>query len=313
MISSLPSIVSRLRLKQLRLLIALDEQGSLHRAAEQVAISQPGATKALHEIETTFGASLFTRTSQGLAPNDLGRCVIRYARLIHSDLAHLREEMIGIVQGHGGRLSVGVIMGAVPQLMRALTGLREKQPELSVEIVEDTSERLLSLVDQGRLDLAICRTSVSRRPDAYDCLKLFEEQLVLVAHPEHPLVGVANVQLAQLSDCRWIIYPANMPMRLLLEHEFSQAGLEFPRYPLETASTFSMLSLLQQDARSVALMPREVAGFSQGFGMIGRLDLQIQSRREPYGVIVRHASQLSFPAQLLLEELRQESSGEPVV
>lgn len=307
MISSLPSIVSRLRLKQLRLLIALDEQGSLHRAADQVAISQPGATKALHEIETTFGASLFTRTSQGLTPNDLGRCVIRYARLIHSDLAHLREEMVGIIQGHGGRLSVGLIMGAVPLLMRALTRLRDKQPELSVEIVEDTSARLLSLIDQGRLDLAICRSSVSRRPDAYDCLSQHEEQLVLVAHPEHPLVGAEHLELADLSDYRWVIYPANMPMRLLLEREFSQAGLEFPRYPLETASTFTMLSLLQQDPGLVALMPREVAQFNEDFGMIRRLPLQLRSRSEPYGVIARHGSPLSHPAQMLLEELQREN------
>src|SRR3990167_9258526 len=286
MISSLPSIISRLRLKQLRLLIALDEQGHLHRAAGQVAISQPGATKALHEIETTFGASLFTRTSQGLTPNDLGRCVIRYARLIHSDLAHLREEMVGIIQGHGGRLSVGLIMGAVPLLMRALTRLRDKQPELSVEIVEDTSARLLSLIDQGRLDLAICRSSVSRRPDAYDCLSQHEEQLVLVAHPEHPLVGAE---------------------RLVLEREFSQAGLEFPRYPLETASTFTMLSLLQQDPGLVALMPREVAQFNEDFGMIRRLPLQLRSRSEPYGVIARHGSPLSHPAQMLLEEPQREN------
>ena len=52
MLASLPALVSRLRLKQLRLLIALDEQGSLHKAAEAVAISQPGATKALNEIES---------------------------------------------------------------------------------------------------------------------------------------------------------------------------------------------------------------------------------------------------------------------
>src|SRR5690606_14489682 len=120
MISSLPTIVSRLRLKQLRLLIALDEQGSLHRAAEQVAISQPGATKALHEIETTFGASLFTRTSQGLTPNDLGRCVIRYARLIHSDLAHLRVEMVGILTGQRGRLSEWDVLGAGSLLVSSL-------------------------------------------------------------------------------------------------------------------------------------------------------------------------------------------------
>ena len=273
-----------------------------------MAISQPGATKALHEIETTFGASLFIRTSQGLTPNDLGRCVIRYARLIHSDLAHLREEMIGIIQGHGGRLSVGLIMGAVPLLMRALARLRDKQPELFVEIVEDTSARLLSLIDQGRLDLAICRSSVSRRPDAYDCLSLHEEQLALVAHPGHPLAGTEHLELTDLSGYRWVIYPANMQMRLLLEREFSQVGLEFPRYPLETASTFTMLSLLQQDPGLVALMPHEVAQFSEDFGMMRRLPLQLRSRSEPYGVITRHGSPLSHPAQLLLEELQRENN-----
>ncbi|WP_313109841.1 LysR family transcriptional regulator [Stutzerimonas nitrititolerans] len=308
MISSLPSIISRLRLKQLRLLIALDEQGSLHRAAEQVAISQPGATKALHEIESAFGASLFTRTSQGLTANDLGRCVIRYARLIHSDLAHLREEMIGIIQGSGGRLSVGIIMGAVPLLMRALTRLREKQPELSVEIIEDTSARLLSLIDQGRLDLAICRRSVSHRPDAYDCLSLHEEKLALVAHPQHPLVGVERLELSDVSQYRWAIYPANMPMRLLLEREFSQAGLAFPRYPVETASTFTLLSLIQEDPKLVALMPHDVAHFSEGFGMVRRLPLKLHSRSEPYGVLARHGSTLSASAQLLLAELHQENS-----
>lgn len=107
-------MASRLRLRQLRLLISLDELGSIHKAAEAMSITQPGATKALNEIESTLGAVLFERTSKGLEANDLGRCVVRYARLIGNDLAHLREEMLGILQGHGGRLSVGTIMGAVP-------------------------------------------------------------------------------------------------------------------------------------------------------------------------------------------------------
>ncbi|GGK03939.1 LysR family transcriptional regulator [Pseudomonas matsuisoli] len=305
MVSPLNAIVSRLRLKHLRLLIALDEQGSLHRAAQQIAISQPGATKALHDIETAFGASLFIRSSQGLQANDLGRCVIRYARLIHSDLAHLREEMVGILEGQGGRLSVGVIMGAVPLLMRALTRLRDVQPALSVEVIEDTSARLLTLLDEGRLDLAICRSSVSRRPDAYDCLTLHDETVDVVAHPTHPLAGKDQVDLAELARHRWVIYPTNMPMRLLLERELAAAGLEFPRYPVETASTFAMFSLLQEDPSLVALMPADAAAFGERFGMLSRLPLTLASRNEPYGVIVRHGMALSPPAQMLLDELRR--------
>src|SRR5690349_24925190 len=119
----LHSIISRLHLKQLRLVVALGEHGSLAKASQQVALTQPGASKALHEIETTFGTPLFVRTNRGLEPNAAGHCVIRYARLIQTDLAHLREEIVGIMRGFGGRVSVGVIMGAVPLLTDAITAV----------------------------------------------------------------------------------------------------------------------------------------------------------------------------------------------
>src|SRR5690606_34896481 len=174
MIPPLNSIVSRLHLKQLRLLIALGDHGSLLKAAQQVALTQPGASKALQEIETTFDTPLFKRTNRGLEPNEAGHCAIRYARVIYTELSQMREEMVGI---QGGRVSVGVIMGAVPLLTDAITALN---PDLSVEIVEDTSAALLSLIDVGRLDLAICRTTISQTPQIYDSLKLQDETLAVV-------------------------------------------------------------------------------------------------------------------------------------
>ena len=93
----LHSIISRLHLKQLRLLIALGEHRSLLKASQQVALTQPGAGKALQEIETSFGTPLFVRTIRVLQPKAVGHCVIRYARLIQTDLAHLREEIGGIL------------------------------------------------------------------------------------------------------------------------------------------------------------------------------------------------------------------------
>jgi len=309
MVPTLKTIASRLRLKQLRLLIALDEQGSLHKAAEHISISQPGATKALHEIESILGMPLFERQPKGLKPNDVGRCVIRYARLIYSDLAHLREEMIGIMQGHGGRLSVGVIMGAVPLLTRALSQLRAKQPDLSVEVVESTSASLLGLLDQGRLDLAICRTSVSQRSGAYDCLTLSDEPLSVVANKDHPLANAQSLELTQLSDYRWIVYPINMPMRQALERELNEAGLEVPRYPLETASTFATLMMLQEDPSLVAVIPREVAEFGEKFGLLVQLPVALRALIEPYGAISRIGSDLSPAALLLIDELKEQLTG----
>ncbi|MFJ3485980.1 LysR family transcriptional regulator [Pseudomonas sp. NPDC090202] len=303
MLPSLQTIASRLRLKQLRLLIALDEQGSLHKAAEHISISQSGATKALHEIEAILGMPLFERQTKGMLPNDLGRCVIRYARLIYSDLAHLREEMLGIMQGSGGRLSVGVIMGAMPMMTRAICRLREKQPDLSVELVENTSANLLALLDEGRLDLAICRTSVSQRSDAYEYRMLSQEPLSVVATAAHPLAGQQNLTLAQLADYRWIVYPAQMPMRQTLERELEKAGMEVPRHALETSSTFATFMLLQEDRELLAVIPREVARFGEKFGMLVQLPVMLPALSPAYGIVRRAGSDITPAAQLLIEEV----------
>lgn len=303
MLPSVSSIFSRLRFRQLRLLIALGEQGSLIKAAELISISQPGATKALQEIETTLGAPLFVRTNRGLEANELGHCAIRYAKLIQTDLTHLREEMLGILQGHGGRLSVGVIMGAVPFMTDALTQLLEAHPDLSVEIVEDTSARLLSLLDQGRLDLAICRTSISRQPEHYDCIDVRDETLAVVANRDHQLAGRTQLELADLADSRWVVYSANMPMRLSLEREFQQAGLRFPLQLLETTSAFTTLSLLQKNPELVALLSTDVARFCTGFGMTCILPLSLKSRSEPYQLITRRGVSLSSISRLFMAQL----------
>jgi len=287
MIPSLNSISSRLRVRQLKLLIALEEHGSLHKAAEQVAITQPGATKALHEIEATLGATLFTRTSQGLVPNDLGRCVTRYARLIQSDIAHLREEMIGILHGQGGRLSIGVIMGAVPLVTEAVLAFTERFPSVSIEILEDTSGELLRQLDRGDLDLVIGRSSVSPTPELYDVFAFQDEILTVVANPAHPLVGRKRVTLTDFSDSRWIVYTARMPMRLSLEQEYQQAGLAFPRTLVETRSAFATMSLVQSSQNYVALLSNDVANVFAGLGIARKLSFRLHSKSQAYELITR--------------------------
>lgn len=120
---NLNSVMSRLHARQLRLLIAVAEQGSLLAAADRVGLTQPGASKALKELESTLNAPLFMRTNRGLVPTEAGTCAVRFARLIQSDISHLQQELSAIASGAGGRIAVGTIMGAVPLLTRALTQL----------------------------------------------------------------------------------------------------------------------------------------------------------------------------------------------
>lgn len=310
MLPSPDSLSTRLKLKQLRLLVAIDDFGSLHRAADELALTQPGATKALREIESTFGNELFVRTSQGMVPNELGRCVIRYAKLIQTDVTHLVEEMEGVLTGIGGRLAVGAIMGAVSGvLVDAVTRLRRKQPSLRTEITEDTSVRLLALVESGRLELALCRLSVARQPENFVYVPLRDEPLTIIAGPTHPLARTPSLALTDLVDCGWIVYPRVMPLRSLLEREFKEAGLPFPAHPIETASMTATMLLLQTDLNLVALMPRDMSDFLIGHGLAIRLDIDVRSRTEPYGIVTRRGTSLSAAARLLIDELTNSVKG----
>ncbi|MEP9398614.1 LysR substrate-binding domain-containing protein [Mesorhizobium sp. KR2-14] len=213
--------------------------------------------------------------------------MIRYARLIQTDLAHLRDEIVGIMRGQGGRVAAGVIMGAVPLLTGAISALVARQADLSVEIVEDTSAGLLAQLDAGRLDLAICRTTISQAPQFYDSVKLQDETLAVIANVGHPLRHAKKLTLQELAPYRWVVYRANMPMRLLLKREYRDCGIEFPEHLLETTSAFATLALLQANPSFVALVSIEVAQFFAHRQMTRILPLALASRSEAYELVTR--------------------------
>ena len=303
---SVGSIVSRLRFRQVALLTALDEQGSLHKAAEVMHMTQPAATKALHEMEDALGVTLFDRSPRGIEATELGRCVIRYARLIQSDVANLREELQNMISGRGGRLSIGTIMGAAPFVTRALSRLREIQPDVSIEISEDTSARQLLLLDQGRIDLMIGRSSVSSQPNLYHYEMLRGEPMCIVSGIDHPLATAQKVRLQELADASWILYSSNMPMRIWIEHEFKLDGVKVPGNVIETASPFVTITLLAQ-SNMVAVMPLDIAHFFAARQMLGILPVNLKTRIEHYGIVTRKNSTLSSLAKMFIQILRQQN------
>lgn len=306
MVPSLSSISSRLKFRQLSILVALEEHGSLHRASEKLGMTQPGLTKALREIESTFGTELFVRSKQGVYPNELGDCIIRYARLIDVDLGNLREEIDGVLRGSGGRVAVGAITGALHSvLITALSQLRKLQPALSIDVRENISLDLLAQLREGRIDLAIGRTTVGGQAEQFDYEPLLDEKVAVAVGPQHALANARKVSWEQLAKCRWIFYPGSMPLRKLLEREFREADLPLPAYPTETASSLATMLMLKEDPQLVALMSSGTMDFCEEHHIARRLPLEIRSRHEPYGIVTRRGARLSPAAGLLVQCLRE--------
>lgn len=305
---------SRLSLRQIMLIAAIDGSGSLKRAAERIGMSQPRATKALREIEALTERQLFVRTNRGLLPTIAGDCIIRHATILLAQLSSLEEEMQGLSGVEWSQLRIGTIMGAVPYVTERISDHLRRFPQTRIEIVEDTSVELLRLLDRGLLDLVIGRSSVTPTPQHYNSTAFHDETLSVVANPSHPLVRKKRVSLEDLKASRWIVYTAAMPMRLLLEREFRHAGLAFPVALLETRSALATMSLIQADPNTVALLSSDVAGFFVEFGMARTLPMRLSSRSEPYEVITRREIGPSDAVQRFIADLiagAPSGEGEP--
>ena len=74
----------RLRLKDLHTLQTVAEVGSMAKASELLALSQPAISKAIADMEHTLGAPLLDRTSRGVELTDCGRALVERARVSSS-------------------------------------------------------------------------------------------------------------------------------------------------------------------------------------------------------------------------------------
>lgn len=151
-----PSLFNRLRYKHLHMLVALSSSQNLHRASQAMNMSQPAATRMLREIEDMFGCDLFERLPRGMRPTALGAELIRFAESALSGLDRCAEDLIARQQGGYGYLSIGTIMGAAPDLvMDSIAQIKTLNPQLRIRIMGDTSDQVIQLLEQGRIDLGL--------------------------------------------------------------------------------------------------------------------------------------------------------------
>jgi DNA-binding transcriptional LysR family regulator len=300
---STPQLLNRLRMRQVALLLAIGEHGTLRAAASALGVTQPAATKMLHELEHALGQPLFDRVGRGLRLTDPGRCTLAYFQGLRGTMEALGRELQELHQGSAGKLFIGSIMAASPDLLtQALLQLKARYPLLAVEITVGTSDRLLELLHEGGLDLVVGRVS-SLSPDDYVFTPIAEEALSVVAAVNHPLAAEPAVDFEALLRYPWILQPAGSPMREVMEQEFKAHQARLPRGLIETASILTTTNLIAR-SELIAVIPRSVASRYETHGLLRILPYAIGHQLEAFGSIVRRDRPASASAAVFLDLLR---------
>ena len=142
-------------LRQLEYAVAVADHGTFHAAARACAVTQPGLSTQIRQLEASLDLVLFER-SKPVMPTPAGEEIVHRARAILADTRQL-ESAAGRWKGpFTGPLRVGVIPTISPYLLpQVLPQVRATYPDWSLELHEGQTEDLVDLTERGELDLVL--------------------------------------------------------------------------------------------------------------------------------------------------------------
>ncbi|MFM8555574.1 MAG: LysR family transcriptional regulator, partial [Betaproteobacteria bacterium] len=255
-IASVDSLLARMRLRQLALVAAIEQCGSLNMAAQRVFITQPAATKMLHEIEEQLGGALFVREARGMSPTPLGNAAALFARQVVGDLGRFRDEVSGLQSGAIGSVVVGCTTAAISSVLSpAICAMQRDCPQATVKVLVDSSDMLLPQLLAGSIDILLGRV-YSANQTWFHFEPISGDALSIVMGPGRTRKRLAD-PLAMLARSSWILPPVGNVLRSNVDAAFRESGRAPPRVAVETSSTLVTLSLLAS-TRMVSVLPSTI-------------------------------------------------------
>jgi DNA-binding transcriptional LysR family regulator len=279
-------ILGRVRLKHLQLAIAVADLQSLHRAASAIGLSQPAATHALAELESSLGGPLFERHSKGMRLTCLGEAVLP---LLRASLVPLQAAAGNAALMQQGAASALVRIGSIAAgihgvLAAALPAYCALHPDAAIDVHEVTIDNLLESIQEGTLDLAICREPAPL-PQGFEFHAALHDEFVVACRPRHPLAQQAAVTAADLLSQRWLAPPLTGLGPQQVDSLFDELGGVPDLCRVSSRSTEIIYAMLAESDMLVCVPASLVRPFVQ------RKDLAVLSWRPkgvgPLGVLAK--------------------------
>ena len=297
-------IRARLKTRQLLLLVALAEEGNIHRAAQVLNMTQPAASKLLKDLEDVLEVPLFERLPRGMRPTWYGETMIRHARVVLASLNQAHDEVEAAKRGQFGRVSVGAITApGLVLLPPAMALVKQEHPNLHVSVQIETSDVLMERLSQGKIDILVARLFAQHDKAELRYEVIAEEPACAVARPGHPLLSESRLDLRDVVGAGWIVPPAGSVLRHRFDLMFQEVGLQGPVNVIETSAMLFTTKMLQQ-SDMLGVIATDVARYYADHGILAVLPIALPCQMDAFGIITRRDRLLSPGASVMLKAIK---------
>lgn len=195
----------RLDIKHWQLLATLREDSSLGQAAKVLGVTQSALSHRLAEAERRLGSAIYEREGRNLRLTPAGQILVQTAMQVLPELQRAEEHFERTAEDASYLVRVGVAFYStyswVPGFLNRLPVKREK---LQVDFVAEATLNPIKSIIDGNTDL-ILSPGILHNP-VLESVPLFEDELVLVTHPKHPLADKKYVKAEDMVEVDYLTY-----------------------------------------------------------------------------------------------------------
>ena len=216
-------LLDHLNLATLKLVAAIEHEGSLSRAAATLHIVPSAASRRITQLENAMGVELLHRTARGAGLTAAGLSIARYARAMMEDVDTLDAELQNLQAGVSGRIQLVASISAIVQhLPQDLALFLQQHPGIKIELAEHTSAEIVELLLQRKADVGVF-VAEGDIPG----LKLQPyrtERLVVILPVHHRLAKRKQVAAADLEGEAFVSFPLGSAPRERIDRVLAAAG-----------------------------------------------------------------------------------------
>ncbi len=296
---------SRLKLRDLRVFMAVANAGTMGRAAADLAVSQPVISKSIADLENALGVRLFDRSRRGVELTSHGQSLRNSGIAVFDELRQSVTRLEALTDPTAGEIRIGTTVPLATGLVSAaLTRMAIQYPRMKFHVVEADLNTLRTRDLRARnIDFAVARLLEPPSGDEFSAEVLFNDPYVVVVGRKSKWARRRNVQLVDLVNERWV-FPPIEPILALLRGAFAGAGLELPRPDVLTLSIQVHGSLLAT-GKFVTALPSSTLGWGADHLPFRALPIVLPTTLAPVAVIALRGRTLSPAAKLFLDCLRE--------
>lgn len=282
---------------------------SFSRAAEVLQLTQPSITARIQALERELGEELFERGGRGVKLTDAGRVFLPYVEHILQLLQEGRDAVEEVRNVQLGSLRLGsAITISTYVLPGILHQFCQEFPGVDVVIRTGRSEQVLNMLVSDEVQVGIIRSLSA--PDI-ESIPLYDDEIVLVANPEHRFAQTAGATIAEAAREPIVLFDRGSSYYGMIHDLFRKAAV-IPNVAMELDSLEATKRMVEQGL-GIALVPIATVQREIDAGVLVRIPLtDVQPIKRPISLVYRKNRKRSRTVQAFIDMMSDAYAKTPV-